>query len=91
MDVCLTSFSPDGVETSRAPHVEELIQVTVSAFGQLQNQAAVSRTFNVNNGRMSLAFRKGAEKIDFLEGWKAPNSSHKKHAKPHQDGIAIGV
>ena len=77
MDVCLTSFSPDGIETSRAVHVEELIQVTVSAFGQLQNQAAVSRTFNADNGRVSFAFRKDTKKIDLLEGWKASDCSHK--------------
>ena len=60
MDVCLTSLSPDRIETSRAVHIEELIQVTMSTFRQLQNQAAVSRTFNINNGRMSLAFGKSA-------------------------------
>ena len=53
MDVYLTSFSPNGIESSGAVHIEELIQVTVSTFGQLQNQAAVSRTFNIYNGRVS--------------------------------------
>ena len=60
MDVCLTSFSPNGIEASRAVHIEELIQVAVCAFRQLQNQAAVSRTFNVYNGGVSFAFGEGA-------------------------------
>ena len=60
MDVCLTSFSPNGIEASRAVHIEELVQVTVCTFGQLQNQAAVSRTFNIYDGGVSSAFGKGA-------------------------------
>ena len=60
MDVCLTSLSPNGIETSRAVHIEELIQVTMCTFGQLQDQAAVSRTFNIDNGGVSFAFGEGA-------------------------------
>lgn len=60
MDVCLTSFSPDGVETSRASHVEELLQVAVCAFSQPRNQVAVSRTFHTYNGGVSLALGENA-------------------------------
>ena len=91
MDVCLTSLSPNGIKAGRAVHIKELVQVAVCTFRQLQNQAAVSRTFNIYNGGVSFAFGEGAQKVDFLKGRKAPENSHKKHTKPHQDGVAIGV
>ena len=89
--VCLTSFSPNGIEADRAVYKEELVQITMSAVAQIQNQAAASRTFNVDNGGISFAIGKDAKKLDLLKGWKASDGSHKQHAKPQQDSIAIGV
>ena len=90
MGVCyLTSLSPDGVEACRAVYVKELVQVAMRTFRQLQNQATVPRSFNVYDRGMSSAFGKGAQEVDFFKGREAFENSHKEHAKPQQDGVAV--
>ena len=90
MNVCnLTSLSPDGVEACGAVYIKELVQVAVCTFRQLQNQATVPRSFNVYDRGMSSAFGKGAQEVDFFKSREAFENSHKEHAKPQQDGVAV--
>ena len=89
--MCLTSFSPNGIEADRAIYIEKLVQITMSAVAQVQNQATSSRAFNADDRGMSSTFAKDAKKIDLFECWEASDGSHKQHAKPQQDSIAIGV
>ena len=50
MDVCnLTSLSPDGIKACRAIYIEELVQITMRAFGQLKDQTAVPSSLNVDD------------------------------------------
>jgi len=50
MEKCdLTSFSPDGIEARGASHIKELMQKAVCSLGQIHNQLAVSRTFNIQD------------------------------------------